>query len=98
MYLERVKAKGKTYLYLKKYCVREFYERNNKTVYGFGRIEKALKQMYKWQQDYSTFPQELKKEGCTKKDLMTWIDTLETGIHKTGRSFVHQTNSVKSVN
>ncbi len=91
MYLERVKAKGRTYLYLKKYCVREHYESKSVTIFAFGRIEKALKTMYKWKNDHSTIPQELIQEGCSRNDLMTWINTLETGIHKrSGRSFVYQ--------
>lgn len=92
MYLERVRAKGKTYLYLKKYYVRDNYSNNTMTIYGFGRIEQALKQMYRWKCDLSTLPEDLKQEDCSIKDLDTWIATLETGVHKSGRSFVMQTD------
>ncbi|SEO80669.1 hypothetical protein SAMN04488134_11364 [Amphibacillus marinus] len=91
MYLERVKAKGKTYLYVRKYCVRPNYSNNTKTVFRFGRIEKALKQLYSWQLG-DKLPNELVKEGCTRQDIADWINTLETGIHKTGRSFAEQTD------
>lgn len=60
------------------------------TIYGFGRMDKALSSMYKWYNDFSTFPKELKQEGCCKNDLKRWITTIETGLHKSGRSFVHQ--------
>ncbi|WP_208592320.1 hypothetical protein [Gracilibacillus suaedae] len=93
MFLGRVRAKGKTYLYLKKYCIRENYEANATIIYAFGRIDNALSKMYEWKNDFSSFPLELKQQGCTKKDLLNWIDTLESGIHKrSGRSFIHQQN------
>lgn len=87
MYLERVKAKGRYYLYLRKYKVRRYYESNKKTIYGFGRIDNALTQMYEWRNNFTKFPQELIDRGCTYDDLLEWIDTLENGVHKTGRTF-----------
>ncbi len=68
------------------------------TVYRFGRIDNALRQMYKWQKDFSEFPEELKKEGCKKKDLSSWINTLESGLHPTGRSFTTQYNIYNVLN
>lgn len=90
MYLERVKAKGKTYLYVRKYCVRPNYSNNTMTVFRFGRLDKALRQLYIWKHDFNKLPNELKTEGCTKQDVIDWISTIESGIHKSGRSFLHQ--------
>ncbi|MBM4765453.1 hypothetical protein [Bacillus sp. B15-48] len=88
MYLERVNSKGRQYLYLKCYQTREYYSNNKITVYSFGRIDTALKKMYSWKKDFSYFPKELKNAGCKKEDLESWIETLETGVHKkTGRKF-----------
>lgn len=67
MYLEKVKAKGKTYLYLKKYNVKKM------TVYRFGRIEKARENMEVWKEDINTMPKELKELGCTRDDIHRWI-------------------------
>ncbi|TRM08768.1 hypothetical protein FH966_14795 [Lentibacillus cibarius] len=87
MYLERVVSKGFCYLYLKEYAVRSHYASNSIIVYRFGRIEKALKNMYIWRNDFGLFPEQLQNLGCTQKDLNEWIRTLETGVHKTGRVF-----------
>lgn len=87
LYLERVCSKGQYYLYLRKYKVRSYYESNKKTVYRFGRIEDALSRMYFWKRNFELFPHELKVYGCTYDDLLSWINTLENGVHKTGRTF-----------
>lgn len=86
-YLERVRAKGNVYLYLKEYAVRKHYANNSIIIYRFGRIDQALKNMQNWKRNYSLFPIKLKKMGFNKKDLMIWIETLESGVHKTGRVF-----------
>lgn len=75
-------------MYLRKYKVREFYESNKKTVYRFGRIEDALSKMHYWKRNFELFPKQLKTYGCTYDDLCSWIDTLESGKHKSsGRRF-----------
>jgi hypothetical protein len=88
LFLERAHAKGYSYLYLKKYDARENYANNKIIIYRFGRVQEALKKMYKWRDNFNLFPGELIEEGCTKEDLDIWIKTLETGVHvKTGRMF-----------
>lgn len=87
MYLERVKSKGNCYLYLKNYSVRQNYASNKVTVYRFGRIEQALESMYRWKRNFKEFPKDLIDIGCNKKDLEIWIQTLETGVHKSGKKF-----------
>lgn len=83
-----MKSKEVYYLYLKQYEVRPYYSNNKVTIYSFGRIENALKDMISWRKDFTTFPHELKKNGCTKKELDLWIETLETGTHtRTGKKF-----------
>lgn len=80
MYLERVKSKGRYYLYLKEYAVREYNLTPKVTLFAFGRLEKALKEMYYWRDNFKYFPKELKRVGCTKKDLLNWICKLEKDI------------------
>lgn len=87
MYLERVRSKGRTYLYAKKYKPGINDYSNSIIVYRFGRIDFALNKLYRWKNDFRYVPEELKKEGCTMKDIKTWIRTLETGVHKSGRRF-----------
>lgn len=89
MWLERIKAKGNYYLYLRSYAVRE-YSVNRMIVYKFGREESALPRMYNWRKNFAEyFPKELKELGCTFEDLDGWIKSLETKVHtKTGRKFV----------
>ncbi|AIF45744.1 hypothetical protein X953_19910 (plasmid) [Virgibacillus sp. SK37] len=78
MYLERIKSKGNYYIYLRMYDQTITYSKNKKTtLYGFGRYEKAIKNMKKWERDFKQFPEELKALGCTRDDLGTWINKLE---------------------
>ena len=76
-FLERVNSHGFTYLYLNEYAVRKNYSTNRMTIYRFGRIENALEKMYRWQNNFSEFPNELKKLGFNKYDLNKWIDRVE---------------------
>lgn len=87
LYLQRSKSKGNDYLYLRNYSNREHYSSNRVTVFSFGRVEVALKNMYKWRADFSEFPIELRELGCGINELEVWIQSLETGKHKTGRTF-----------
>lgn len=87
IFLTTVKAKGKHYIYLRQYKVRDYYTTKKETLFGFGRKEKAIKIMYEWQMNFSDFPQKLIGLGCNESDLKEWINTMETGITKTGRSF-----------
>jgi len=88
LFLTRVQSRNFQYLYLRKYKRRENYADHKKTLYRFGRIENALKDMYRWQEDINSLPDELKDIGCNRDKVETWIKTLETGIHpKTSRVF-----------
>jgi hypothetical protein len=83
MFLTQSKAKGKRYLYLCCYAPMD----SKKIVYKFGRLELAIEKMRKWKMNFETFPVALKELGCTKKDLIQWINTIETGVTKTGKRF-----------
>lgn len=90
MYLKTMTAKGNKYIYL--YCysneIREENPRNKeKRLYSFGRNDIALVRLKSWKKDFSSFPDDLKSLGCTKRDLIDWLRTLETGITKTGKRF-----------
>ncbi|MCX8045517.1 MAG: hypothetical protein N3A70_01370 [Anoxybacillus gonensis] len=43
--------------------------------------------MKRWKRRFTEFPQELLELGCSMKDLEQWIQTIETGVTKTGRIF-----------
>lgn len=78
MYLDRVKAKGRQYLYLKMYDTEVTYSKDKRVVlYRFGREEKALQNMYLWLSDINKMPVELKELNCNKDDLKKWIYQLE---------------------
>lgn len=83
MYLDPVKTKGNYYIYLRLYDSEITYSKDKRTrVYRFGREDKALEQMYKWRKDFSTFPKELINLGCVRRDLESWIMTLEGRTNK----------------
>lgn len=86
-YLERVKSKGKVYLYLKEYENRPFYENKSITIYAFGRIEIAKNNMKTWYDNFNLFPQQLKQLGFCKEDLKGWIKYLDESVHATVRKF-----------
>ncbi|MFD2446687.1 hypothetical protein ACFSO7_22365 [Bacillus sp. CGMCC 1.16607] len=85
MYLQTAKAKGNAYIYLVAYEMSYKGLASRRTLYGFGRKDKAAKKMYSWKENFSTFPTELLELGCTQDDLNYWIQYVETGITKTGR-------------
>lgn len=87
MFISHIKSKGNLYVYLYEYT--NTGNSNKQSLYGFGRKEKALKNMRVWRKDFSLFPKELVEFGCTKKDLNEWIKTLETGVTKTGKRIKH---------
>lgn len=87
MYLKTMTAKEKKYIYLYCYSKEKSHRNKEKRLFSFGRNDIALEQFKKWRKDYSLFPEELKSLGCTKKDLIDWIVTIETGITKTGKQF-----------
>lgn len=80
-------AKEKKYIYLYCYSKEKSHRNKEKRLFSFGRNDIALEKFKKWRKDYSLFPEELKRLGCTKKDLIDWIVTIETGITKTGKQF-----------
>ena len=90
-FLAKDKGKGNTYIYLRK---SERVNKNGKSqvvktnLFSFGRVDKALGNMYEWRDDFDKFPAELKELGYDFEDLMEWILTLETNVTKTGKSFI----------
>ncbi|MBW7651333.1 hypothetical protein [Anoxybacillus sp. ST4] len=87
-YLSQVKSNGRQYIYL---CIyvgsQEYSTRKERRVYSFGEARRALIRMKRWKRKFSEFPRELLDLGCGMKELEEWIQTLETGITKTGRYF-----------
>ncbi|CDQ42118.1 hypothetical protein [Virgibacillus salexigens] len=73
MYIEKTKSKGVYYLYLRKYDGRIRYGTKKRTLYAFGRLEKARNNLIEWKNDISKLPEDLKKHGCTRDDLEKWI-------------------------
>lgn len=88
-YLSQVKAGGQQYIYLTEYCGnQDFTTKKEQHVFGFGNSRTALLKMKRWLRCFDTeFPRELTERGYTKEDLIIWIETLETGITKTGKKF-----------
>lgn len=90
-FLSRNKANGFTYINLRK---SERVIKNGKSqviktnIFRFGRVEKAIENMYTWRDDFDKFPKELKDLGYDFDDLQDWILTLETNVTKTGKSFI----------
>lgn len=83
MYLERVKAKGKHYLYLRTYDSSITYSKNKKvTLYRFGRLDNAIEEIEEWRKDPGKLPQKLKELNCTRGDLVSWIDYLRNKTAK----------------
>ncbi|MGG3805838.1 hypothetical protein [Metabacillus fastidiosus] len=87
MFLSGLKVKNTYYIYLTAYNARDPYGSRKKTLYKFGRLDEAVLKMYYWRDNFSNFPYVLVELGCTEDDLREWINTLETGITKTGRKF-----------
>lgn len=81
------RSNGIKYIYLREYTPQEDYiERTSRLVYSFGRIEKALPMLKKWHKHFEIlFPEDLKEHGFSKKDLLEWIEQLETGRTPRGK-------------
>ncbi|HHY22570.1 MAG TPA: hypothetical protein GX525_12005 [Bacilli bacterium] len=84
-YLSQVMSKGRRYIYLTEYIGGK-HSKTDIHVYGFGERSKALAEMQEWRRDFKRFPRELAAMGFGLRDLREWIETLETGVSKTGRS------------
>jgi hypothetical protein len=76
LFLETAKAKGKRYIYLRSYAVKQ-HSKNLETHYRFGRKEIAIEKIKRWMEHFEEFPMELLELGCTKNDLGTWKSKLE---------------------
>ncbi|KIQ93618.1 hypothetical protein LH47_02299 [Anoxybacillus thermarum] len=88
-YLSQVKSNGKQYIYLCMYVgTQQYSTRKERRVYSFGESKKALIRMKRWKRKFSEFPRELLDLGCGMKELEEWIQTIETGVTKTGRKFM----------
>jgi len=91
-YLSQVKSGGKQYIYLTEYkAMQEYSTKTEQHVFSFGQAPKALVKMKYWIKYFEDFPEELKQQGFTKKDLEKWIETLKTGVTPSGRKFVVDT-------
>lgn len=86
-FLSQVRSRGQQYIYLTEYRGKEQYStRTEVNIFAFGNRENAVAKMYYWLENFHKFPKELVELGYGRKDLLEWIDTMETGISKTGRS------------
>lgn len=77
MYLKSVKSKGNIYIYL---CAYNNQEQDKKILFSFGRIDKAIKNMYEWKK--SELPVDLIEIGCCREELFNWIKKVKE-INKT---------------
>jgi hypothetical protein len=84
MFLKNVNSKGNVYIYL---CAYNHEDQDKKILFSFGRVDKALRSMYEWKDDFCEFPSDLSKIGCTRNDLIDWIRKLESRITRTGKRF-----------
>lgn len=86
-WLSQYKAKDKVYVYLQEYTSSDETSKKCRNIFSFGRKDRSLQMLNGWLKDFpSAFPLELIELGFGKEDLMEWINTLETGVTKTGRS------------
>jgi hypothetical protein len=72
MYLKSVKSKGNIYIYL---CAYNNQEQDKKTLFSFGRVDKAIKKMYEWKEN--KLPVDLIEIGCCREDLFVWIKKIK---------------------
>ncbi|MFB6732588.1 hypothetical protein ACFCVW_29730 [Bacillus mobilis] len=87
-FLKFVLAKEMRYVYLA--VAEKKNKRVNTTIlYKFGRIEKALENMYEMRDNFEgCFPSELKEKGYDWEDINDWILSIETGYSKHGNKLV----------
>ena len=86
-YLKFKRSKGNFYVYLVK-SVRDNGVKKDIVLYRFGRLEKALENLYDWRMNYEKTPKELLNFGYEWHDLHEWVNTLEMGYSKTGRKLI----------
>lgn len=85
-YLTRRKARGHTYIYLKK-SKREGKKIKELNLYSFGKMPEAIERMYEIREKPEIFPDELKNLGFNLDHLDEWILTIETKTTSSGRPF-----------
>jgi len=74
MFIQRVKAKGQFYYYACIYDGKN--ERGKRSVYSFGRKEKALHEISSWR-NHSTIPGQLIELGLKVENLDKWREKIE---------------------
>lgn len=85
-YLAKQKAKGKTYLFIKK-TYREGKKVKSKSLYSLGAMPEALERLY-WLRDHPDyFPKDLEKAGFTLAHLYKWILAIEIRQKENGSPF-----------
>jgi hypothetical protein len=75
-FVVKVTSRGREYFYLR----RSFWKDNrpqNKNIYSFGSRRKALENLRQWQEEFNTFPDELKEMGFAIQDVSRWIEQIK---------------------
>lgn len=74
MYVEKVKSKGNYYLYLRMYDGSIEIGTKKRTLFAFGRIDKALPVIKAMAHDKKEIPKELREVGLTRSVLLSWLN------------------------
>lgn len=74
-YLDFVKAKGRTYVYVREYVgSQNFTSRQDVKIHSLGRVERALITLKMWSIDDDLIPPSIKDED--KKNIDKWINSV----------------------
>lgn len=76
-FLQKVKSKGRYYIYLREYQAMMGYADDKITIYRFGNINNCLEKMYAWVNSEKDLPHELKIRDIGKKEIYKWIREIE---------------------
>lgn len=75
-YLEFVKSRGKTYVYVVEYVgVDQREKRKERRIMGLGTLKSAKKQIEEWKKDNSKMPDEIKSEETSVIDY--WLESVK---------------------
>jgi hypothetical protein len=74
-YIVKIKSKGREYFYLRK-SVRKVDLVEKKTIYSFGSKRNAIEKILLWKENLELLPEELKKLGYGKEDILKWIEQI----------------------
>lgn len=74
-YLDFVKSKGRTYVYVREYVgVQNYTNRKDVKLHSFGRIERALVTLKMWEINSNLIPETINDED--RKNIDKWINSV----------------------